>query len=296
MTDRQGELVVIDPGRTQRISSVARPRWIPALAWLAAAALVALGVLCIGTYVHVAVDVWGESDKSMLFWTAFLPVISLPLLTAGGFFAAIGSRARRGDPASVSLARNSLLTLAGLIALMVFVGAIVQHRAAKERHAFERTERLQVDRRQHARTIRHLELRAVDDRRLLVRADLSDGLDGRYRWTLTLATAGTALHRESGQLELRGQAGPFVREWPFDAVFASCFATPASPAYACAKGAEATDLYSMTMALDLVGDARDPGGTDGLSADPARSTAAADLRIDTRTTQDRVVVMSAGKP
>ncbi len=270
------------------------PRLIPWIAWLAAAALIVLGALCIGAYVSAVAEVWNSHDRSAIYWLLFLPAFGITLIGAGGYFAVVGFLARRGNPLGAALARYSLVALAALVGLVLLTGYVQEQRWAQDRRERMQVENLHDDRQHHARKIERIDLDVMDSRQLVIRADLADGLDGSYRWTLTLSDFQAVLHEESRLLQLQGPTDPIIRELPFDAVFADCFAPGhASPASVCVKGGGVEDIYTVAVRLELIEDARGAVSAYELRHAPIASTAAADVEIDTMTTQHEVIVKQA---
>lgn len=267
------------------------PRLLPRAAWLVGAALATLGVLCIGGYATRVAELWNDSDRSMLYWLSFLPVLGTGLLGAGAFFVAIGLLARRGSAVAIALARYSLIALAALAAVGALGSYLQGQREDEAGRARAEDERLRAHRLHRARRLERLELDVADNQQLTLRARPIDGLDGSYRWTLTLSAGRTVFHEESQVLRLHGPAEPIVRALKFDTLFARCFTQgSASHAHVCARDAGAEDLYIVAAGLELIEDARGVVSASALRHEPIRSTASAELEIDTMTTQREVIV------
>lgn len=268
---------------------------IPLLSYVVGALLIATGLLAIGTYVDEAIAVWNASDRSMLYWLLFLPLIGVGLVGAGLGFVVIGRKARR-DPSARALAGHCLLGLGILSAALAIAGHFRHARVAKSDRNLEQHLQLRAQRDRNARKLDRLDLDFAGNESIIVHAQPSAGLDGRYRWTLKISNGQNVLLESSRELTLQGTAPPIVQRTSFAQWFAKCFDPAPSAAYACVHNAEASESYLVQGNLELIDDAHGSVASTERRYNPIVATASRELSLDTRTTDDAVVVMGVAQP
>lgn len=261
-------------------------RLVPLLALLVGAILVATGLLAIGAYVR-----GGFTDLSLLYWALFLPFVGIGMVGAGTCLLVIARKAWRGEPSALALARHSLLGLGIASATLVAAGHFRQQQIEAETRVLDQRFGLRGDRERNTRKLDRLDIAVAGHQSIIIRAQPSAGLDGRYRWTLKVFNDQAVLYESSRELSLRGAVPAIVRRMDFAELFAKCFDPVPSDAYACVRNAGARELYIVQARLELIDDGRERPTSAERRYNPIQATASAELELDTRTTDQAVIVM-----
>lgn len=265
-----------------------KSRVVPLLSCLVGAALIALGLLAIVSYIRAA-----SADLSMLFWGLFLPVVGIGMLGLGAGFLVLGRKAWRADAGAQRLARYSLLGLAILSTILAVAGHFRQQRIQAEARVLAQADQLQADRERNARKLGQLDVAFSGNDSILVRATPTPGLDGHYRLTLKVFNDQTVFVESSRELSLQGAVSPIAQRLRFADIFAKCFAHVPIKAYTCVRNTEARDSYTVRARLELVDDGRSSPAFYGGRPIPIQSSRTVELTLDTRTSDRAVMVTGA---
>ena len=251
--------------------------------------MVATGLLAIGAYVRELIELWNASDRSMLYWTLFLPLTGIPFVGVGISVIETGRRARH-DPAVRALAGKFLAGLGILSTVLAVAIHFRQQRMDQMSRVFDQHLQLDADRIHNARKLQRIDVAIDGNESMTIRTQPSDGLDGRYRWALEIREGDAVLWKTSRDLSLKGIASPIVQNAPYTEVFAKCFDSVPSAAYACARNSQASDSYTVQASLELLEDAHGAIAPVQTRDNPLLSTASKELRLTTRT-DDRAVLV-----
>jgi hypothetical protein len=161
--------------------------------------------LAIGAYARELIELWNASDRSMLYWTLFLPLTGIPFVGVGVSFIATERRARH-DPAVRRLAGKFLAGLGILAAILAVAGHFRQKDMDQSRQVPDQQLQLDADRTHDARKLQRSEIAIDGNESITVTTQPSDGLDGRYRWTLEIRDGAAVLWKSSQDLPLKGIA------------------------------------------------------------------------------------------
>jgi hypothetical protein len=215
---------------------------VPLLCFLVGALMVATGLLAIGTYVRELIELWNASDRSMLYWTLFLPLLGIALVGVGISFIETWRRARH-DPAVRALAGKFLAGLGILAAILAVVGHFRQQDMDQSRRVLDQQLQLNADRSHNARKLQRIDIAIDGNESITVTSQPSNGLDGRYRWTLEIRDGDVVLWTSAQELSLNGIAQPVSQSARLAEVFAKCLDPVPVDAPACVRNAEASDFY-----------------------------------------------------
>lgn len=265
-----------------------KSRLLPLLSCLVGAALTALGLLAIVSYIRAAI-----TDLSMLFWGLFLPVVGVAMLGFGAGLLVLGRKAWRGDAGAQRLAGHSLLGLAILATILGVAGHFRQQRMQAEGHVFAQADQLRADRERNARKLGQLDVALSGNDSILVRATPTPGLDGHYRFTLKVFNDQAVFVESSRELSLQGAVSPIAKRLRFADIFAKCFTNVPIEAYTCVRNTEARDSYTVRAYLELVDDGRGSDALYGSRPIPIQSIRTVELTLDTRTSDHAVMVIGA---
>ncbi len=249
--------------------------------------MVAAGVLAIGAYVRELIELWNASDRSMLYWTLFLPFLGVPFVGVGISFIETGRRARH-DPMARALAGKFLAGLGILVAILVVAGYFRQQSMHRLSRVLDQQLQLDADRTHNARKVQRIYIAIDGNESITVTSQPSSGLDGRYRWTLEIRDGAAVLWKSAQELSLKGIAQPVSQSARFAEIFAKCLDPLPVDAPACVRNAEASDFYTVQASLELLEDARGPIAPVQTRYNPVLSTASKDLNLTTHT-DDRTV-------
>ena len=183
--------------------------------------MVATGLLAIGTYVRELIELWNASDRSMLYWTLFLPLLGMALVGVGISFIETWRRARH-DPAVRALAGKFLAGLGILAAILAVVGHFRQQDMDQSRRVLDQQLQLNADRSHNVRKLQRIDIAIDGNESITVTSQPSNGLDGRYRWTLEIRDGDVVLWTSAQELSLKGIAQPVSQSSRLAEVFAKC--------------------------------------------------------------------------
>ncbi len=137
----------------------------------------------------------------MLYWTLFLPLTGIPCVGVGISFIETGRRARH-DPTVRTLAGKFLPGLGILATILVVAGLFRQQDMHQSRRLLDQQLQLDADRTQNARKLQRIDIAIDGKESITVTSQPSNGLDGRYRWTLEIRDGAAVLWKSSQELSL----------------------------------------------------------------------------------------------